>query len=111
MPYIETPIQPSPRNALRIRRLDTRIRLAKLTGSQVPTSVARVLAAALHPGIDSHLCSFAATGKLRAADAADELHHSYVPGELSDWRDLLGQYLEGRIARKEMAIAERRTTR
>ncbi|GHG43943.1 hypothetical protein GCM10012320_08400 [Sinomonas cellulolyticus] len=109
--YIETTISASPRNALRIRRLDTRVRLAKLTGKQVSTSVARVLAAALHSGIDSQLCRFAATGKLRPTLAVTELQHGYVPVELRDWRDLLDQYLQARIAREELASAERRGVR
>ena len=111
MSYIETPINTSPRNALRIHRLDARVRLARLSGDAVSTSVARVLAAGLHPGIDSHLCRFAATGKLRPAPAAEELRHCYIPGELTDWRDLLAQYLEVRIARAELASTERRAVR
>lgn len=110
MPYIQTPVHTAPRNALRIRRLDNRIRLANLTGNRVPTSVARVLAAALHPGIDSALCRFAATGRLRAELAATELRRAYVPTELADWRDLLGQYLQARIAHQEMKSEGRKNT-
>jgi len=61
------------RNPFIVRRLDAHINEALTTGKPIPLNAARVLAACYHHGIGSALCTFAATGRLDAAAAANEL--------------------------------------
>ncbi|MGY2746204.1 hypothetical protein [Arthrobacter sp. UYCu723] len=61
------------RNPFIVHRLDAHIAEALTTGKPVPLNAARLLAACYHHGIDSALCTFAATGRLDAQTAAKEL--------------------------------------
>lgn len=61
------------RNPLIVRRLDAHIQNALDSGQLLPMNAARVLSACFHPGIESALCTFAATGRLDAHQAVIEL--------------------------------------
>lgn len=56
-------------------------------------TLARMIAAALHAGHGTALERFAATGRLDAPRALDELNHVEVPIEREGWVDALGRYV------------------
>lgn len=56
-------------------------------------TLARLIAASLHDGIDTALCWFAGTGELRAQAALNELNSLTVPFEQEGWVDALGHYI------------------
>ncbi|MCI9857222.1 hypothetical protein [Microbacterium proteolyticum] len=55
--------------------------------------LARLIAAAVHPGPGSALERFAATGCLKAQDALDEINDVRVPLEREGWVDALGRHV------------------
>lgn len=55
--------------------------------------LARLIAATIHDGPGSALERFAATGKLDAQEALDELNDVVVPIEREPWLDTLGRYI------------------
>ncbi|MFZ4893303.1 hypothetical protein ACL9RL_02515 [Plantibacter sp. Mn2098] len=55
--------------------------------------LARLIAAAVHPGLGSVLERFAATGSLHPQDALDELNEVRVPLERESWVDMLGRFV------------------
>lgn len=55
--------------------------------------LARLIAAAVHPGLGSALERFAATGSLHPQDALDELNEVRVPLERESWVDMLGRFV------------------
>ena len=61
------------RNPFIVRRLEAHIHQALTSGQPLPLNAARVLAACFHSGMDSALCTFAATARLDAHRAAIEL--------------------------------------
>ena len=55
--------------------------------------LARLIAAAVHPGPGSALERFAATGLLHGEAALDEINHVRVPLERELWLDTLGRFI------------------
>lgn len=85
------------RNPFIVRRLDAHIQHALDTGQPLPTNAARVLAACFHPGIDSALCTFAATGRLDAHQAAIELGKAPLKARTERGIQALSDYVTARI--------------
>ena len=56
-------------------------------------SLARLVAAAVHPGHGSALERFAGTGTLDAESALHEINRVRVPLEREPWLDLLGRFI------------------
>lgn len=56
-------------------------------------TLARVIAASVHPGPGSALELFAGTGHLDAQQALEEVNAARVPLEQEDWLDALGRYI------------------
>ena len=56
-------------------------------------ALARLSAAAIHPGIGSALQIFASSGVLEQNDALEELNHVQVPLEQEAWVDALGRFI------------------
>lgn len=56
-------------------------------------TLARLIAATVHPGDDSALSAFASTGVLDAEAALAELNDLQVPLEQEGWVDALGRYI------------------
>ena len=55
--------------------------------------LAQLIAATMHAGPDTALGIFAATGRLYAAEALEELNDVRVPLEREGWVDSLGRYI------------------
>lgn len=55
--------------------------------------LAQLIAATMHAGPDTALGIFAATGRLYAAEALDELNDVRVPLDREGWVDSLGRYI------------------
>ncbi len=85
------------RNPFIVRRLDAHINEALSTGKPLPLNAARVLAACYHHGIESALCTFAATGRLDAHAAADELSKASAPSRSESGCRALIDYVNARI--------------
>lgn len=85
------------RNPFIVRRLDARITEALTTGKPVPLNAARVLAACYHHGLESALCTFAATGRLDANAAADELAKASASSRSESGCRALIDYVNARI--------------
>lgn len=56
-------------------------------------TLARLIAASLHPGPGSHLEHFATTGALDHEGALDELNRLRLPFEQEGWIDALGRHI------------------
>lgn len=56
-------------------------------------ALARLIAAAIHPGTGSALQVFASSGFLEQNDMLDELNHVQVPLEQEAWIDALGRFI------------------
>lgn len=85
------------RNPFIVRRLDAHIQHALDTGQPLPMNAARVLAACFHPGIESALCTFAATGRLDAHQAAIELGKTPLKTHAEPGFQALNDYVTARI--------------
>lgn len=85
------------RNPFIIRRLDAHIQHALDTGQPLPMNAARVLAACFHPGIESALCTFAATGRLDAHQSAIELGKAPPMAHTEPGFRALSDYVTARI--------------
>lgn len=68
------------------------LRLALDVEAQDET-LARLIAASIHPGPGSALERFAGTGILEAQSALDEINQLHVPLERETWLDALGRYV------------------
>lgn len=97
------------RNPFIVRRLDAHIAEALTTGKPVPLNAARLLAACYHHGIDSALCTFAATGRLDAQAAAKELMTASSSSRAESGCQALINYVNARIE-ATTAIAKGATT-